>query len=136
MDSVTWRPVDSPATPNSSSTPTSALGLNVLRATGGVVGRRLQLDNVERELAAASERLACVALEGEPGIGKTRLLLAIDELAHVRGFAVAGSTADEEIRGPFMLARNLFAAPSTLEFAEKTGTTPQVRAALDALSNL
>jgi predicted ATPase len=112
------------------------LGLNVLRTTGGVVGRRLQLDNVERELAAASERLACVALEGEPGIGKTRLLLAIEELARLRGFAVAGATADEEIRGPFLLARNLLAAPATLDFAERTGTTSEVRAALDALSNL
>jgi DNA-binding CsgD family transcriptional regulator len=127
--------VETPATLHSASL-TSSLGLNAHRTTGAVVGRRLQLDGVERELAVASERLACIALEGEPGIGKTRLLLAIEELARSRGFAVAGATADEEIRGPFLVARNLFAAPTTLEFAERTGTTAEVRAALDALSNL
>ena len=51
-----------------------------------------------------------MTLEGEPGIGKTRLLLAAAELASASGFTCVAITADEEIRGPFLVARSLFAS--------------------------
>ena len=63
-----------------------------------------------RSCKEASTRLAAVTLEGEPGIGKTRLLLAAAELASASGFTCVAITADEEIRGPFLVARSLFAS--------------------------
>jgi DNA-binding NarL/FixJ family response regulator len=116
-------------------TSVSALGLRVGRTTGGVVGRRVQLEAVERELEAARQGLVCVALQGEPGIGKTRFLLAAEELARLHGFVSIAVTADEEIRGPLLLARSLFAAPALLEAAERIGAEPQLRRVLDALYN-
>jgi DNA-binding NarL/FixJ family response regulator/tetratricopeptide (TPR) repeat protein len=113
----------------------SSLGLKVGRTTGAVVGRRAQLEAVERELTAARQGLVCVALEGEPGIGKTRLLLAVEELARLDGFVPVAVTAEEEIRGPFLVARSLFAASAMLEAAERTGTESRLRRVLDVLFN-
>ena len=56
-----------------------------------------------------------MTLEGEPGIGKTRLLLAAVDLASASGFTCVAITADEEIRGPFLVARSLFASSAIRE---------------------
>jgi hypothetical protein len=40
-----------------------------------VIGRELELNAVDELLAAASDGLACLVLEGEPGIAKTTLWL-------------------------------------------------------------
>jgi DNA-binding NarL/FixJ family response regulator len=99
------------------------------RSTGPVVGRRNELDAVRQELQTArGGRLAALTVEGEPGIGKTRLLLAADELASEAGFTTIAVTADEELRGPFLLARSIVGAPEALTAA----TLPETRAALDA----
>ena len=60
----------------------SPFALQVRRVTGGVVGRPIELAAIQQELAAVPKgRLAALTVEGEPGIGKTRLLLAASELA-------------------------------------------------------
>jgi DNA-binding CsgD family transcriptional regulator/tetratricopeptide (TPR) repeat protein len=76
---------------------------------------------------AAGGRLACVTVEGEPGIGKTRLMLAAQELVESNGFGVLPLAADEELRGPFLLARSLFGCRQANEIA---GGSPVAEAAL------
>jgi MoxR-like ATPase len=96
--------------------PVSPLSLQARRVTGSVVGRQVELGAIKQELTAAKAgRLTALALEGEPGIGKTRLLLAAAELAAAEGFRPLAVTADEEIRGPFLLARGIFACPAAYE---------------------
>ena len=77
-----------------------SLGLVVRRITGSVVGRPLEIATVERELTAAQTGMSCLSLEGEPGIGKTRLLLAIAELARSKCWqpAKVGHFETREIR--------------------------------------
>src|SRR5437762_3439527 len=89
--------------------PLCSLGLYSRPVTGTIVGRPIELAAVEQELAAAQRGLTCLTLEGEPGIGKTRLLFGIQEMAAKEGFTMIAVTADEEIRGPFLLARSIFA---------------------------
>ena len=64
-------------------TPFSPMALDVHRATGEVVGRPVELQGITQELATAKAgRLAAaLTVEGEPGIGKTRLMLAAIERA-------------------------------------------------------
>src|SRR5687767_15080856 len=79
----------------------SPLPLQLRSASSAVVGRPIELETIEQELASArGGRLSAVTVEGEPGIGKTRLLLAAAEEAVAQGFTAIAVTADEEIRGP------------------------------------
>jgi tetratricopeptide (TPR) repeat protein len=96
-----------------------------------VVGRKLELGAIAQELAAAKAgRLTALTLEGEPGIGKTRLLLATAQLAAGEGFIPLAVTADEEIRGPFLVARGILTSP-----AEHTnGAADALERALEAIS--
>ena len=100
---------------SSASSPLCSLGLYAGRVLGSVVGRPRELAAIEEELTAVERGLTCLTLEGEPGIGKTRLLLAIEEMTRTRGFVPIAVTADEEIRGPFLLARSIFACPRIIE---------------------
>ena len=104
------------------------------RATGAVIGRSAELEAISQELQEASGRLAAVTLEGEPGIGKTRLLLAAAELASAAGFTCVAITADEEIRGPFLVARSLFASDAIRETAAGTPAEAAVRRVVEAIS--
>src|SRR5262245_61275090 len=111
--------------------PTLPGALQIRRATGPVVGRQVELGAIRQELASAKGgRLTALTLEGEPGIGKSRLLLAACELAAADGFIPLAVTADEEIRGPFLLARGLLASASS----ESNGAGEQLQRALDAIS--
>jgi len=68
--------------------PAAPLGFHVRRVSGPVVGRQTELSAIRQELASAkSGRLTALTLEGEPGIGKTRLLVAAAELASAEGSA-------------------------------------------------
>jgi hypothetical protein len=78
--------------------PYAPLALRVGRVTGAVVGRPIELAGIQQELASAeSGRLAALTVEGEPGIGKTRLLIAAAEIAAARGFVPVAVAADEEL---------------------------------------
>lgn len=89
-------------------TPAGSVTLPTHRTHGAVVGRATELTAARQELAAARKgRLAGLAFEGEPGIGKTRLLVATGELAVEQGFVTVAATADAELTGPFLLASSL-----------------------------
>jgi DNA-binding NarL/FixJ family response regulator len=60
------------------------------------VGRESELELLETALdAVAREGSVCVAIEGEPGIGKTRLLAELSTRAEGRGWLVLTGTAAE-----------------------------------------
>lgn len=111
------------------------LALGVRRVTGAVVGRPIELAGIQQEIASAgSGRLAALTVEGEPGIGKTRLLLAAGEIASARGFTTIAVAADEELRGPFLLARSIIASPEATEAAQRAEAATALSRSLDALS--
>ena len=114
--------------------PQCSLAVQLRRATGAVIGRSAELEAISQELHEASGHLAAVTLEGEPGIGKTRLLLAAAELASVSGFTCVAITADEEIRGPFLVARSLFASSAIHDTAAGTPAEAAVRRVVEAIS--
>jgi len=114
--------------------PQCSLSVQLRRASGAVVGRAAELEAIAREVRDAGTRLAAVSLEGEPGIGKTRLLLAAADLAAAAGFTVVAVTADEEIRGPFLLARSLFANGAISETVRGTPAERAVGRVVDAIS--
>jgi predicted ATPase len=111
------------------------MALNVRRATGDLVGRPAELQAIRQELAtAASGRLTGLTVEGEPGIGKTRLLLAAAQCATDEGFAALAVTADEELRGPFLVARSIVGSPEALRAASLPESSASLERALDAMS--
>ncbi len=114
--------------------PQCSLAVQLRRATGAVIGRSAELDAISQELKEATSRFAAVTLEGEPGIGKTRLLVAAAELAAASGFTCVAITADEEIRGPFLVARSLFAASSIQATAAGTPAEAAVSRVVEAIS--
>jgi len=104
------------------------------RGTGSVVGRLSELGAIETELTAARNGLAAVSLEGEPGIGKTRLLVAGMQLAHKAGFTPVAVAADEELRAPFLLMRSILSAAATVEEIAGTDADEMLARALKDLS--
>lgn len=115
--------------------PFSPLALHVRRSAGPVVGRPVELEAIEREMASVADHgLSALTLEGEPGIGKTRLLLAAIEMAHDRDITTIAVTADEELRGPFLLARSIVGSPDALRAAEGTNAADALARCLDAMS--
>src|SRR5512132_4360875 len=111
-----------------------SLAVQVRRSSGAIIGRSAELAAFEQEIRSARSRMTAVTLEGEPGIGKTRLLLEACDIASKAGFTVVAVTADEEIRGPFLVGRSLFAAPAIRETAAGTPAEATVRRVVDAMS--
>src|SRR5262245_55774919 len=114
--------------------PQCSLTVQQRRASGAVIGRSAELEAIAQEVREASGRMCAVTLEGEPGIGKTRLLLAAMDLAGTNGFTCVAITADEEIRGPFLVARSLFAASAVHDAALGTSAEAPVRRVVEAIS--
>src|SRR4051794_23679598 len=114
--------------------PQCSLAVQLRRASGAVIGRSVELDAIAEEIRDARTRMTAVTLEGEPGIGKTRLLLAAAELAGAAGFTCVAITADEEIRGPFLVGRSLFASGAIAETAAGTPAEAAVRRVSAAIS--
>jgi DNA-binding NarL/FixJ family response regulator len=114
--------------------PQCSLAVQLRRASGAVIGRTAELDAIAQEIREAAGRLSAVTLEGEPGIGKTRLLLEAAELAASSGFTCVAITADEEIRGPFLVARSLFASSALREAVAGTPAELAVRRVVEAIS--
>ncbi len=114
--------------------PQCSLVVQMRRVTGSIVGRASELGAITKELKEAGQRLSALTLEGEPGVGKTRLLLAAADMATTAGFTVIAVTADEEIRGPFLLAQSIFAAPSLHEAIGGTPAEEAVQRVIEAIS--
>src|SRR5687767_7461929 len=114
----------------------SPMALHVRRSSGPVVGRHAEQDAIRQELASAGAgRLAALTLEGEPGIGKSRLLLAAGEMASGAGFTTIAVTADEELRGPFLLARSIVGLAASAPIARgRPEVGEALTRALDAMS--
>ena len=110
------------------------LAFQTRRGGAAVVGRTVELAAIESELASARDGLSAITLEGEPGIGKTRLLLAATQLADDQGFTSVAVAADEELRAPFLLMRSILSSVHATESAEGTPAEEVVRRALQALS--
>src|SRR5262245_51601960 len=116
--------------------PQCSLTVQQRRASGAVIGRSAELEAIAQEVREASGRMCAMTLEGEPGIGKTRLLLAAMEMAGAGGYTCVAITADEEIRGPFLVARSLFAASAVHDAALGTSAEAPVRRVVEAISGL
>jgi hypothetical protein len=115
--------------------PFSPMALDVHRATGDVVGRPAELQAIAQELATArTGRLVGLTVEGEPGIGKTRLLVAAAERATAEGFTAIAVTADEELRGPFLVARSILGSPEAIRAATDETTADALTRCLDSMS--
>ena len=115
--------------------PFSPMALDVHRASGDVVGRPAELQAIAQELATArTGRLVGLTVEGEPGIGKTRLLVAAAERATAEGFTAIAVTADEELRGPFLVARSILGSPEAIRAATDETTADALTRCLDSMS--
>ncbi len=113
----------------------SPLALHVRRPPGPVVGRPVELTAIEQEMSSVASRgLAGLSVEGEPGIGKTRLLLAAIDMANARGLTTVAVAADEELSGPFLLARSIVGSPDALAAAEGTPAADALARCMDAMS--
>jgi predicted ATPase/class 3 adenylate cyclase len=115
----------------------AAFDSNAARAQGPVVGRARELDMVSHQLLATPESgLRAVVLEGEAGIGKTRMLEAAAELASglEPPFFVLEVAADEELQGPFLLFRSLLTSPQMTAVAREAMAMEQLDHAQEAIS--
>jgi DNA-binding NarL/FixJ family response regulator len=114
--------------------PQCSLIVKMRRVSGSVVGRASELAAVSHELREAASQLSALTFEGEPGVGKTRLLLAAAEMAAASGFVVVAVTTDEEIRGPFLLSQSIFAAPTLRDAIAGTPAEASVQRVVEAIS--
>ena len=97
---------------------------SVAARTDPIVGRRSELEQLDAALAALEAGSpACLAVEGEAGIGKTRLLAELRRRAEDRGHLVLSGTAAEFERdlpyGVWVEALDAYVASQ--EFAERAG---------------
>src|SRR3954451_279230 len=114
--------------------PQCSLAVQLRRASGAGIGRSVELDAIAEEIRAARTRMTAVTLEGEPGIGKTRLLLAAAELAGAAGVTCVATPADEESGGPILVGRSLFASGAIAETAAGTPAEAAVSRVSAAIS--
>lgn len=98
----------------------AAFDIDSPRASAPVVGRSRELGIIAEQLAAPGG-LRAVVIEGEAGIGKTRMLDATADLAAgmETPYWVLDVAADEELRGPFLLFRSLLNSPRTSAIAQQ-----------------
>lgn len=106
------------------------------RAANPLVGRASEQKIIREQLAIVrASGLGAVVLEGEAGIGKTRMLEATAEMATEDddGIWTLDVSADEELRGPFLLFRSLLTAPRTAVIAREAMASEQLDRAQNAI---
>jgi class 3 adenylate cyclase/tetratricopeptide (TPR) repeat protein len=108
------------------------------RAATPIVGRRKEQQVVTDQIAlvGGGSGLRAVVLEGEAGIGKTRLLEAAIDVGVNAGtpFFPLQVSADEELRGPFLLFRSLLSSPRVAAMAREVMALEPLDRARDAIS--
>jgi DNA-binding NarL/FixJ family response regulator len=95
------------------------------------VGRERELQQIEAALdALAGDASSCLVIEGEPGIGKTRLLAELSRRAEDRGHLVlSGAAAEFERDLPFSVwsdALDAYVASQELDFSLRAPPTESV----------
>lgn len=105
------------------------------RSEAPIVGRRRELSAIESQLATATSGLRAIVLEGEAGIGKTRML---EEAIHIattadNHYLTLDVAADEELRGPFLLFRSLLGSPRMTAVAREAMALEPVDRAREAI---
>lgn len=136
---VLWREKEGPggrATREVREASAAAFDLKLPRAVRPLVGRVSEQQVIQEQLEATpSTGLRAVVLEGEAGIGKTRMLEATSEMALESDppFWVLDVTADEELRGPFLLFRHLLTSPRMAAIAREAMASEQLDRAQDAI---
>ncbi len=101
-----------------------------------LVGRETELGRLEQTLDALDQgSAACLTVEGEPGIGKTRLLRALRSSAEERGHVVlSGAAAEFESELPFsVFVDALDAYVASQELSEHEGWNPALERELAQL---
>jgi DNA-binding CsgD family transcriptional regulator len=87
----------------------------VVLVDNALVGRRAELDTLDALIDRSARGGRGVFIEGEAGIGKSRLLHAALGMAHERGLRVFSAAADElETRRPFGVLADCLRIQSTL----------------------
>lgn len=106
------------------------------RSEGPLVGRSEEKRIIQEQLAATpSTGLRAVVLEGEAGIGKTRMLEETVDMANgaETPFWALDVTADEELSGPFLLFRSLLSSHRMASIAREAMALERLDRAQDAI---
>lgn len=105
------------------------------RSAAPIVGRKRELRAIEEQVAATGSGLRALVLQGEAGIGKTRMLEAAADLAEAADnpYLTLDVAADEELRGPFLLFRSLLSSPRVAAMAREAMALEPVDRARDAV---
>ena len=131
LSELAWREGPAPAAPSAvtsapaQATPsprrTVAFEETFVRpAASPMVGRQIERAALEQDLAGVEAgSIHVFAMEGEPGIGKTRMMEAAIEAATGRGFGAVMVGGDEELRGPFFMLRTLLGSTTIDALADK-----------------
>ena len=136
---VLWREKETSARAEREASAASSAAFDPMRRTATpIVGRiREQQTFTEQiSLVAAGSGLRAVVLEGEAGIGKTRMLEAAMDLAVAAEtpFVPLHVFADEELRGPFLLFRSLLSSPRVATMAREVMASEPLDRARNAIS--
>ena len=94
--------------------------------TSPLVGRDDELAVLQAAVAAVARgERRLVVVQGEPGIGKTRLLDALqDMLSHRHGVALRGHATELESDAPLAAVLEAFGSPDGIEVADEPTTAP------------
>ncbi|HJR18131.1 MAG TPA: AAA family ATPase [Actinomycetota bacterium] len=100
-----------------------------------IVGRNAERAAVDADIdAVAAGQIRVYAVEGEAGIGKTRLIESTVDAAAAKGFGSVIVGGDEELRGPFFILRTLLSSTSIQALADKANTREALERARDVVS--
>lgn len=140
LHEVLWRERDEHqprATKEVKAASAAAFDLKGKRAEGPLVGRASEKKAVAEALdAVPSGGLRALVFEGEAGIGKTRMLEDASETAAGldHPYWTLYVSADEELRGPFLLFRSLLSSPRMAAIAKEAMALEQLDRAQEAIA--
>lgn len=102
---------------------------------GPIVGRAAERAAIDADFdAVAAGTIRVYAVEGEAGIGKTRLIESAVDGAAAKGFGTVIVGGDEELRGPFFILRTLLTSSSIEKLADKAGARDALERAREVVS--